>query len=423
MEIERTRRELVRPAGRGFFPLDEELGLTTAHLAPRALEGLVRLSTWVPFRRATDLLAELTGVQVSEATARRWTEEAGATWEYVQTAQAEQIRRDLPEPERPAERLRVACRRGVCAAGAGRVGGGQVARDRGSHDHSSGPPRDDRAFVLCSVGRGRDLQSGRARRDPPTGSGAGGGGVCGAGWGGVARNRFVDDHRADALRILDFAHAAEYVSQIGQAVAQAGTNLPATWLNEQLHTLKHQGPTAVLAELRTLSTSHPDLQGVNTALAYLQKREGQMQYPRSQAQGWPIGSGSVESGHKVVMQARLKGPGMHWARRHVNPMLALRTAECNERWGEAWAHVARWRADQRRWRRRQRAMLRLLRACWLVLDWYRHFGRSSPQPGQKQLASSEPKKEASEALISRRPAATHPWRRPLLSRRCLAAKQ
>ena len=49
---------------------------------------------------------------------------------------------------------------------------------------------------------------------------------------------FVDDHRVDAVRMLDFAHAAEYVNQIGQAVAQAGTTLPATWLTDQLHTLK-----------------------------------------------------------------------------------------------------------------------------------------------------------------------------------------
>ena len=31
----------------------------------------------------------------------------------------------------------------------------------------------------------------------------------------------VDYHRADAVRILDFAHAAEYVNAIGQAVQKA----------------------------------------------------------------------------------------------------------------------------------------------------------------------------------------------------------
>jgi hypothetical protein len=52
----------------------------------------------------------------------------------------------------------------------------------------------------------------------------------------------VDYHRADAVRILDFAHAAQYVNEIGQAVQAAGGRLPARWLEGVLHRLKHQGP-------------------------------------------------------------------------------------------------------------------------------------------------------------------------------------
>src|SRR6266567_1520419 len=46
-------------------------------------------------------------------------------------------------------------------------------------------------------------------------------------------------------------------------------------------------------------------------------REAHMHYPTYQAAGWPIGSGSVESANKVVVEARLKGAGMR-----------LRTAQC-----------------------------------------------------------------------------------------------
>jgi len=38
----------------------------------------------------------------------------------------------------------------------------------------------------------------------------------------------------------------------------------------------------------------------------------------------------VESGHKVVMQKRLKQAGMRWAEASLNPMLALRTTLCNQ---------------------------------------------------------------------------------------------
>ncbi|HEY4388928.1 MAG TPA: ISKra4 family transposase, partial [Ktedonobacteraceae bacterium] len=49
---------------------------------------------------------------------------------------------------------------------------------------------------------------------------------------------FVDGQRPDALRILDFAHAAEYVSEIGQLAQGASIPLTGNWLQTQLHTLK-----------------------------------------------------------------------------------------------------------------------------------------------------------------------------------------
>ena len=42
----------------------------------------------------------------------------------------------------------------------------------------------------------------------------------------------------------------------------------------------------------------------------------------------------VESGHKVVMQRRMKQAGMRWKTDNINPMLALRMALCNQRWDE-----------------------------------------------------------------------------------------
>lgn len=42
-------------------------------------------------------------------------------------------------------------------------------------------------------------------------------------------------------------------------------------------------------------------------VGYLRKREAMMQYPEYQEQGWPIGSGMVESANKVVVEARRVG--------------------------------------------------------------------------------------------------------------------
>src|SRR5713101_9794235 len=132
------------------------------------------------------------------------------------------------------------------------------------------------------------------------------------------------------------AHAAEYVNEIGQAVQAAGGRLPTTWLTGLLHRLKHQGPARVRKHLAWLAAGSPSPL-IREKRAYLQKREAHMQYPTYQEAGWPIGSGSVESANKVVVEARLKGAGMRWERQNVNPMLVLRNGVCNRRWNETWA--------------------------------------------------------------------------------------
>jgi hypothetical protein len=62
---------VARPAGPGFSPLDEELGLLPGNLTPRLQEALVRLSTHIPsFAKAARELTWFTGAQVHADTAR-----------------------------------------------------------------------------------------------------------------------------------------------------------------------------------------------------------------------------------------------------------------------------------------------------------------------------------------------------------------
>src|SRR5215472_2338157 len=84
----RERRAHAPRVGRVFSPLDDALGLLPGNLAPRQHEHLVHLASWMPFAWAARMLDHLLGVQVSEETAPRLTEQAGARVEAAQTAQA-----------------------------------------------------------------------------------------------------------------------------------------------------------------------------------------------------------------------------------------------------------------------------------------------------------------------------------------------
>jgi hypothetical protein len=147
---------------------------------------------------------------------------------------------------------------------------------------------------------------------------------------------FTQRHRPDAVRILDFPHAAEHLTQLLEALEKAGMHFPPHMLDRCLHLLKHRGPRPLLRMADRLGRNLAQQKGVQEHLEYLRKREALMQYPQFHSLGWPIGSGMVESANKNVVEARLKGTGMHWERTHVNPMLALRTAICNDRWREMW---------------------------------------------------------------------------------------
>lgn len=86
----------VRSVERAFPPLDEELGLLSESLTPRLAESVVRMGTWMPFGRAAQELEHLLGVQVSEASVRRLSERAGASYVAVQEAEVERLERELP---------------------------------------------------------------------------------------------------------------------------------------------------------------------------------------------------------------------------------------------------------------------------------------------------------------------------------------
>ncbi len=169
---------------------------------------------------------------------------------------------------------------------------------------------------------------------------------------------FVDLHYPEAVRILDFAHAAEYLTAIAQTSGANGLLLSPMQLMELRHALKHDGPAAVVPQLRTLVATVPSNTELVSCLAYLESREAQMQYPQFVADGWPIGSGMVESANKLVVEDRLKGAGMHWAEASVNPLLALRNAVCNDRWDECWTVIEREQRGQLAARRQARCRTR-----------------------------------------------------------------
>jgi hypothetical protein len=252
--------------------------------------------------------------------------------------------------------------------------------------------------------------------------------VCGVVDGAEWEQGFLDMHCPDAVRILDFSHAAGYLASAAQAAYGEGTAEAQSWYEAERHRLRHETPEVVLDAVRRLCG---DMGGqgigrtaaeatITGSLAYLEKRTEQMRYAQFAKSGYPLGSGMVESGNKLVVEARLKGAGMHWARVNVNPMLGLRNIVCSDRWEEAWPQICRQmrerRQEQSRERRRKQQDVCAQATPHLSLDAAAPDIPRQPHVAARQHLTQQ-KIVALCNLPSRRPAADHPWRRPLLPRK------
>ena len=417
----------VRSATAGFFPLDDELELLPGCLTPRLQEQLARLGAWMPFKKAAQMIQWDHRVVVSEDYAQEHTEAAGAAYVAIQTAEVEHLERETPAaPAGPAQQCvsadgalvplvhgvwaevkTVAIGEVPAAVPAARPGEREVHTQALSYFSRLTDHRSFERLALVETHR-RGLET--ARQVAAI--------MDGAEW----LQGFVDFHRRNAVRILDFPHAAGYVARMGQAVYGEGTPESAAWLTSSLHRLKHDGPADLLSELRAMTQAHPEHPELAEPLAYLEKRAAQMQYPTFQAANWPIGSGAVESGNKLVVEARLKGSGMHWARPNVDPMLALRNIDCSDRWEEAWPQIARGLRQQSASRRAQRQRKRREAQAPPLDD---PLPVPEPQPATVPVVPTQPLPAPPETSAgraqpetggTRRPAPNHIWRHSPIGR-------
>ena len=75
---------------------------------------------------------------------------------------------------------------------------------------------------------------------------------------------------------------------------------------------------------------------VRNSHRYLTNRADCLDYPRALKLDLPIGSGRIESGHRHVLQARLKKAGTTWLVEHAEQIANLRVLRANGQWLSLW---------------------------------------------------------------------------------------
>lgn len=134
--------------------------------------------------------------------------------------------------------------------------------------------------------------------------------------------------------ILDRPHLKSHLYETAEALGLSAEQRTA-WVESRLQQIDQGRASAVIKQLRR-EEQQQTVDRRRQLVGYLERFEQCLHYDAFKAKGWPIGSGEVESAHRIIPQKRLKLPGAWWHPDHINPMLALRLLRANGWWKEFW---------------------------------------------------------------------------------------
>ncbi len=150
--------------------------------------------------------------------------------------------------------------------------------------------------------------------------------------------QFQEQFGSQGNYLVDFYHVSEYLAA---AAAVISPKQPQVWLHRQQgRLLENKGGTVVRALAAHLEAEDTPEAPVRAAHRYVVQRRAHLDYADARAQGLNIGSGEIESGHRHVIQQRLKLAGSWWKEPHAEKMLGLRVARANHLWHRYWSTLA-----------------------------------------------------------------------------------
>ena len=146
--------------------------------------------------------------------------------------------------------------------------------------------------------------------------------------------KLVEEHFPEAIQILDFHHARDWVFKVAAAVFGAGSAKATAWTEAQIrdHLIKGDalGLVCAIAALPKVAPPPGEAKSLREqALEYFQNNAARMHYPDYRARGLEIGSGIIESSGRRVVGVRCKQPGMRWTEDGLSAIVTLRTNVLN----------------------------------------------------------------------------------------------
>jgi hypothetical protein len=319
------------PVDGAIFPLDEQLGLHYHSLSPLLARHAVWLSSLLPYEQAEQVLARIGGYSLPATTLWEQTQQVGEKWLTAQQKQHVSVERTCWETgDYQAHFRRSVSMDGgmVHVRGEGwkelKVGViGRLLPPWELDDETAARSHDLRytAYLGGVEGFSAVLWQLAVQQQVPY---AGHVVVTadGAGW----IWRLAADLFPCSTQIVDWYHASQQVSALAKTRFPDAPHQARLW-GQHLKQCLWEGKCRQVAAQAA---------AVGLATGYFEQHQRRMDYPAFRAQGYPIGSGTTESGVKQYKH-RFCAAGMRWSRRGVERMVVLRSAVMEASFDRRWA--------------------------------------------------------------------------------------
>lgn len=335
------------PCGYGFHPVDEALGIAPGVHQYDVQDAITVAAARVPYEEAADLVQRLTGVSISAhlGHATLTTVAQAATLDLV-IPDREEIERRIEQAKAPSGEAPVLV---VTADGAkapvrpkaprkGKRGEGGYKEARGVRLYLLDP--DDEILPIASWHQIQNAEAFRqdvariAERIPQDKVR-----IClladGADWVWTA----MKEAFPGGWEILDFFHCFEHLHTVARAQFGEKSLDGHQWAETMMIRL---ADGAVFTALRSLLSMKPRdataKEEIRKLVGYLDGQAHRLHYIDDLKEGYPIGSGAIESANKFICHVRMKRSGAWWVEETGNDMLRIRCALYNGTYDRVFAH-------------------------------------------------------------------------------------
>ncbi len=145
----------------------------------------------------------------------------------------------------------------------------------------------------------------------------------------------AEEYFSGSQQTVDWYHAKQHLFAACYALHAEGSLAAHRWMNHQSEVLYQGHAESIAQTLRIAAEQQP---GADTEAGYFAVNHRRMNYMELREQGWVIGSGMIESGGKQF-KARFAGPGMRWSRDGAEHLLPIRAAILGRQFDCRWNAV------------------------------------------------------------------------------------